>query len=242
MPPKIHRYESRSPHRPPTSYKEPLDRERTRSSTRRSSPSPAPHRKDVVQPSAPLKTSALETPSSATKLPQIPLLQDVSQYLNPQFTAVAAAAATTTLEELAHLVRLSAYQERKRTHSRIRLQRSLVSTALSARLARCGELAHRTLVDNFRADEKKNFASLYNAIHDVRNSCDATRRYALLEPDLDTSRANYNGAREPGAFSSSTFMHEIPQRSRDSLLKFLTQIRTNPDYLASRVCNLTPTE
>lgn len=153
-----------------------------------------------------------------------------------------AATATTTLEELAHLVRLSTYQERKRTHSRIRLQRSLVSTALSARLARCGELAHRTLVDNFRADEKKNFASLYNAIHDVRNSCDATRRYALLEPDLDTSRTNPTGTGDAGALSSSTFMHEIPQRSRDSLLKFLTQIRTNPDYLASRICSLAPAE
>ena len=151
-----------------------------------------------------------------------------------------AASPTTTLEELAHLVRLCTYQERKRAHSRLRLQRSLVSTALSARLARCGELAHRTLVDNFRADEKKNFANLYNAIHDVRNSCDATRRYALLEPDLDNGRANPNGGEEPSVLT--TFMHEIPQRSRESLLKFLTQIRTNPDYLASRVSSLTATE
>lgn len=150
------------------------------------------------------------------------------------------ASATTTLEELAHLVRLSTYQERKRTHSRIRLQRSLVSTALSARLARCGELAHRTLVDNFRADEKKIFASLYNAIHDVRNSCDAARKYALLEPDLDNGRPNINGSDDPGVLS--TFMHEIPQRSRESLLHFLTQIRTNPEYLASRITSLTPAE
>lgn len=147
---------------------------------------------------------------------------------------------TTTLEELAHLVRLSTYQERKRAHSRIRLQRSLISTALSARLARCGELAHRTLVDNFRADEKKNFASLYNAIHDVRNSCDATRRYALLEPDLDNGRTNPNGGEDPGTLS--TFIHEIPEGARKTLLKFLTQIRTNPDYLASRISSLTPAE
>lgn len=118
------------------------------------------------------------------------------------------------------------------------MQRSLVSTALSARLTRCGELAHRTLVDNFRADEKKSFASLYNAIYDVRDSCDATRRYALLEPDFDNNPSNPNSAKE----NLSTFMHEIPQRSRASLLKFLTQIRTNPDYLASRICSLSATE
>lgn len=155
-------------------------------------------------------------------------------------SAVTEEVATTTLEELAHLVRLSTYQERKRTHSRIRLHRSLVSTALSARLARCGELAHRTLVDNFRADEKKSFASLYNAIHDVRNSCDATRKYTLLEPDLDKGRPHPNGVDEPG--SLSTFMNEIPHRSRETLLNFLTQIRTNPDYLASRISSLTPLE
>lgn len=33
-----------------------------------------------------------------------------------------------------------------------------------------------------------------------------------------------------------------PQRSRDTLLRFLTQIRTNPDYLASRVASLTTAE
>ena len=190
--------------------------------------------------SNPKATSEAEVPTTPTKLPQLPLLQDISQYINPQISSVIDASATTTLEELAHLVRLSTYQERKRTHSRVRLQRSLVSTALSARLARCGELAHRTLVDNFRADEKKSFASLYNAIHDVRNSCDATRKYALLEPDLEKGRSHPDAGDDTG--SLSTFMNEIPQRSRESLLNFLTQIRINPDYLASRIASLTPTE
>ncbi|KAG0646661.1 hypothetical protein D0Z07_7425 [Hyphodiscus hymeniophilus] len=237
VPPRLHRYQSRSPQRPPTSYKEPAEREGRHSSTRHTSPSPAPRRRDAVPQ---LKGNSLEATVSPSKLPQLPLLQDISQYINPQIAAVTAANSTTTLEELAHLVRLSTYQERKRTHSRLRLQRSLVSTALSARLARCGELAHRTLVDNFRADERKGFANLYNAIHDVRNSCDATRKYALLEPDLDNRRTHPLGADNSG--SLSTFMHEIPPRSREILLNFLTQIRTNPDYLASRLSSLTPVE
>ena len=240
IPRRLHRYQSRSPQRPPSAYKERgVDRERPRSATRRASPSPAPRRQGATQLSSHSKSSS-DPPLTPTKLPQLPLLQDISQYINPQISTVTKASDTTTLEELAHLVRLSTYQERKGNYSRIRLQRSLVSTALSARLARCGELAHRTLVDNFRADEKKTFATLYNAIHDVRNSCDATRKYALLEPDLDSGRANPNGSDNSGVLS--TFMHEIPQRSRESLLNFLTQIRTNPDYLASRITSLTPAE
>jgi hypothetical protein len=209
------------------------------SRTRHTSPSPAPRRQDLAPPALNSKPN-LESPPTPTKVPQLPLLQDISQYINPQISTVIKASATTTLEELAHLVRLSTYQERKRTHSRIRLQRSLVSTALSARLARCGELAHRTLVDNFRSDDKKAFVSLYNAIHDVRDSCHATRKYALLEPDLDNGRSVPHRGDDSGVLS--TFMHEIPPRSRDSLLNFLTQVRTNPDYLASRLTSLTPSE
>jgi len=240
VPPRLHRYESRSPNRPPTSYREPAaERERTRSTTRNTSLTPTSRGQEVTE-APPRPKEAAQISASPAKPPQKPLLQDISQYMNPQMSAVTEASASTTLEELAHLVRLSTYQERKRTQSRVRLQRSLVSTALSARLARCGALAHRTLVDNFRVDDKKAFANLYNAIHDVRNSCDATRKYALLEPDLDSGRPNPAGGDDTG--SLSTFMHEIPQRSRDIFLKFLTQIRTNPDYLASRLTSLTQTE
>lgn len=177
-------------------------------------------------------TSAL----TQRKVPYFPLLHDVSQYTNGHVREAATEGASTTLEELAHLVRLSTYQERKRSQSRIRLQRSLISTALSARLARCGELSHRTLVDTFRADDKKSFANLYNAIHDVRNSCDATRRHALLEPELDISRSNPDGKNGPGSYA--TFMQEIPVRTRDTLLQFLSQIRTDPEFMAARISSL----
>ncbi|KAI9744382.1 MAG: hypothetical protein M1818_001911 [Claussenomyces sp. TS43310] len=178
--------------------------------------------------------------SSTSRVPQVPLIQDVSQYTNTHFGDSSSESASTTLEELAHLVRLAKYQERKRSQLRIRLQRSLVSTALSARLARCGDLAHRTLVDNFRADDKKTFATLYNAIDDVKKSCDAMRRYSLLEPELDAGRLNSDQVEEPGSFS--TFMHDIPSQARETLLHFLSQIRTNPEFLASRISSLTTAE
>ncbi|KAH0559914.1 hypothetical protein GP486_003570 [Trichoglossum hirsutum] len=179
------------------------------------------------------------TSTLAGKIPRLPL-QDVSQYTDSYIYTSAVTASSTTLAELAHLVRLQAYQEQKRSHSRVRLHRCLVASALSARLARCGELAHRTLVDCFRSDEKKGFAQLYNALHDVRNSCDATRRYALLEPDLDFEKSKIS--RHEKARTFSTFMHEIPPETRDELLKFIVKIRTNPDFLAGRISNLSQAE
>jgi len=158
---------------------------------------------------------------------------------------------STTLEELAHLARLSKYQERKRANNRIRLQRSLISTALSARLMRCGEMAHRNLADCFRVDDKKTFASLYNAVIDVRRSCDETRRFAILEPDVELlsspSVASTDGMDTPTASvvgggavvgSIAPFLNDISASARETFLNLLTQIRTNPNYLATRISSL----
>lgn len=197
----------------------------------------------VTPPAGPADKAASKFPKS--------LLQDVSMYTNPHLTRQTD---NTTLEELAHLVRLSKYQERKRASTRIRLQRSLISTALSARLTRCGEIAHRNLVDNFRKDEKDSFAALYNAIHDVRKSCDELRKYALLEPEMESVSSPALGSSESldtptnsvvdaGPLRSITpFLHDISASARDTFLDFLTQLRTNPDYLATRICSLTSSE
>ena len=229
------------------------------------SPTAAYRRPLVAQLALPSSTGARHEPNGLSvtpspsgvltdKLPQPrpkPLLEDVSLYTNPHLTRDKE---STTLEELAHVVRLSKYQERKRANTRIRLQRSLVSTALSARLTRCGEVAHRNLVDNFRKDDKDSFALLYNAIHDVRKSCDELRRYALLEPEMEalSSRAleSSESLDTPGSSvvgagplrSISPFLHDISASARDTFLDFLGQIRTNPDYLATRICALTSSE
>ncbi|KAF2113672.1 hypothetical protein BDV96DRAFT_647924 [Lophiotrema nucula] len=174
----------------------------------------------------------------AGRLPR--LLEDLSHYTDSYLPTAAIPTSSTSLAELAHLIRLQGYQEQRKTHSRVRLHRWLVSSALSARLVHCGELAHRTLVDNFRSDDKKSFATLYNAINDVRNSCDATRRYALLEPDLEFGKSK--GARNDKSQSFSTFMNEVPSKILDDLLGFLSELRTNPDFLATRILNLSQQE
>lgn len=216
----------------------------------------------VAQPNMPGQPSPRNSPRVSALKPSTnendndssskfkPLLQDVSQYTNPHLQPESE---STTLEELAHLVRLSKYQERKRANNRLRLQRNLVSTALSARLTRCGEIAHRNLVDSFRRDDKENFSALYSAIHDVRNSCDELRRYALLDPEMEGLANGGLGSSESldtptnsaamGPLKSITpFLHDISASARDTFLEFLTQLRTNPDYLATRICSLSSSE
>ncbi|KAI0005774.1 hypothetical protein F4779DRAFT_620840 [Xylariaceae sp. FL0662B] len=210
----------------------------TRATTPHGPPAPSP-------PSSPLQPTLKDEQPSRPFLR--PLLGDVSQYTNPHLTVENEG---TTLEELAHLVRLSKYQERKCANTRIRLQKNLISTALSARLTRCGEMSQRNLADSFRNDDKRAFGNLYSAIQDVRNSCDATRRYALLEPEMEpvqspgvaaSENASTTGSIVAGS-SVAPFLMDISASAREAFLNFLTQIRTNPDYLATRLCALNSSE
>jgi hypothetical protein len=175
----------------------------------------------------------------AGRLPRL-LPADLSSYTDSYLPTAAIPTSATSLAELAHLIRLQGYQEQRKQHSRVRLHRWLVSSALSARLVHCGELAYRTLVDNFRSDDKKGFASLYNALNDVRNSCDATRQYALLEPDLEFGKSK--SVKSDRSLYSSTFLNEVPSKILDDLLDFISEIRTNPDFLAARISSLSQQE
>ncbi|KAI9802340.1 MAG: hypothetical protein M1833_001846 [Piccolia ochrophora] len=148
--------------------------------------------------------------------------------------------ASTSLAELARLVRHQDCQERRRSVSRVRLHRCLVSTALSARLVRCGDLAHKTIVDCFRSDDKKSFSSILDALHDVRDSCDATRRFALLDPDTTVGQSGslYREESERPVM----FMNQLSPRSRGDIIAFLTKIRTEPEFLAERLSGLSSSE
>lgn len=213
-----------------------------------STPDPTP--KNAPRDEQQRLPSALRAP---VKIPQ-PLITDASLYTN-SYLAPVDAAESTSLDELAHLVRLSKYQERKRANTRIRLQRTLVSTALSARLTRCGEIAQRNLAESFRTEDKKTFAALYGAVQDVRKSCDEVRRYALLEPEvellqspgmvssesLDTPTGSVVAA-GPMAGSTVPFLTEISADARETFLSFLSKIRNDPDYLATRICSLSNQE
>ncbi|KAG0134355.1 hypothetical protein HOY82DRAFT_602549 [Tuber indicum] len=183
------------------------------------------------RPSLPVSASA---PSG-----QLPLLSGDS-YISSVPSAFVGQ--TTSLAELAHLVKLQSYQEHKHLQSRIRLHKSLVSSAVSARLTRSGELCHKALVDYFKSDQKSDFATLYNALHDVRNSCEATRRFAMLEPELDSAKPSNSSDDNEGPRGLTSFLHEIPVQARDTILSFISMIRSSPTFLANRLARLTNSE
>lgn len=175
----------------------------------------------------------------AGEIPQIHL-KDITHYEScAPAPAPALSSSSTSLPELAHLLRLQTHQEKRRSQVQTRLCKGVVSSALFARLTNCHELAFRSLVDSFRSDDKKGFASLYSAVQDVRRSCEATWRHAELDLGTFSGETNRPGL-EMG--SNSSFLDHLPSRPREDLLKFLSLIRTDPNFLASRIACLSPSE
>ena len=150
-------------------------------------------------------------------------------------------APSTTFSDFAGLIRLRKHLARERRCLRSRVQRFLVSRALEARCARSTSLAHRTLVDQYQRDDKRAFVALHHAVHEVRDSCEAMRRYAFLEPDLDLP-TRIAGAKDSPEPLPSTFLDQLPSRTKADLLHFLSHLRTDPEFLATRLTSLSSSD
>ncbi|KAF8425595.1 hypothetical protein EV426DRAFT_573224 [Tirmania nivea] len=176
---------------------------------------------------------------STTTVPSLPLVNGDSytSELPTSFTR-----ASTTLAELAHLAKLQAYQEEKHHQHQDRLYKCLISNALSVRLTRTTDICHTILVDHLKSDEKKAFATLYTALHDVRNSCEATRRFALLETELEASPTNSTAGEVGKTWGVTSWLHDLPRQARETILSFISTIRSNPHFVASRLARLSSAE
>ncbi|KAF8252926.1 hypothetical protein K440DRAFT_535059 [Wilcoxina mikolae CBS 423.85] len=177
-------------------------------------------------------------PAASAPSGQLPILSpDV--YIAPPPSTLRT---TGSVAELAHLVKQHAYHEQKYSQTKLRLQKSLISNGISARLTRSGELCHRILVDHFKSDQKTEFAILYNAIHDVRNSCEASRRFAMLEPELNSIKLPKSSDDHDAQPAGTSFLQELPAQARDTILTFISNIRSKPSFLANRLSRLSNTE
>ncbi|KAI9825742.1 MAG: hypothetical protein M1826_006926 [Phylliscum demangeonii] len=146
----------------------------------------------------------------------------------------------TSLTELAHLLRLQRHLVQKCRRLRSRRHHQDIAASLSARLVRCGDMVQTALVDHLRLGDVKRFAALHHAFHDLRVSCEASRRYAFVEPDLDIQGLD-SVAVDPTRPRPS-FFHQMPRTMSADFLLFLSEIRNNPDFLAARVASLSLSE
>jgi len=91
------------------------------------------------------------------------------------------------------------------------------------------------MVEFFKADQKREFATLYNAVHDLKDSCE---RLATLQPELDLPKNSFGTLESDRPRTWPSFFQDIPAQSRDTILRFISSLRADPRYLAEQLAKL----
>ncbi|KAF3479488.1 uncharacterized protein GIQ15_06464 [Arthroderma uncinatum] len=142
-----------------------------------------------------------------------------------------------SVSQFAHQFHLQRYQETQRRANLLRISDLHVSVHFSARLLRVAAVSQKGLVESLKHGDKSAFASIYNAVHDIREVCESTVRRNILDHDpLVGSPAGSVKGR------SHTFVNRLSAVSRADLLEILTLVRTDPQFLFECISGLTPSQ
>lgn len=142
-----------------------------------------------------------------------------------------------SVAQFAHQRQLQKHQEIQKYNTLLRLRDLHVSVHLSTRLLRVAVTSQKGLVESFKHGDKSGFAAIYNAIHDIRETCDSTTRRHILDHDPLVGTPN-----NPVKGKLPNFAERLSPNSRTDLLDILTLIRTDSQFLFHCISNLTPSQ
>uniref|UniRef100_A0A093V045 Uncharacterized protein n=1 Tax=Talaromyces marneffei PM1 TaxID=1077442 RepID=A0A093V045_TALMA len=147
---------------------------------------------------------------------------------------------TTSFDQFATQYRRCQQAEIEKQVLEHRLISTKISICLSSRLLRTGAIVQRGLVDAFKHGDKTGFVSIYNTIHDIQEACELgsnrsiNRQQSFPEDPAISLHAH--------RIRTASFMHQLSPQSRKDLLEILTQVRTNPQFLADCITGLLPSQ
>ena len=197
------------------------------------------------------KEEAKEKDEVTTELNHDPPKVQRESYIEPQDSATERTLDTATEDirpeetlspsavwmELARLVDLEAYQKRCAIEAKHGLERLKLSCGVDKRLIATFSIAYGNMIDQYKTDDQGGFSGLYEAWEQLKSSC------AQYPPSLSLSKAALEGLPNQGFDNcSQTSIRTLPLDDQSNIIAFLTQIRTEPDFLADRICHLTSTE
>jgi len=142
------------------------------------------------------------------------------------------------LDELAHLVQLEAYQRRQAASAQTRMDQLTLKCGLDRRMISTFSIAYGNMIDQYKTDDQSGFAMIYEACDQLKVSCNmtgqATDRLGLhLDTDMRPTQDD---------LANHSSIESLPPDSQEIILTFLTQIRTDPNFLSDRISKLSPSE
>lgn len=142
-----------------------------------------------------------------------------------------------TLVELANLVDLEAYQDRRALSAQRELQQLRLSCGMDRRLVDTLSIAYGDMIDQYKTDDQAGFAGLFEACEQLKSSC------ILAAPSPSNANLISEETSIPGnATQEEPSITTLPLEDQDNILTFLTQIRTEPNFLADSISRLSPVE
>ena len=141
---------------------------------------------------------------------------------------------TGSLEELAHFVDLEQYYRHRTGLCQARKDQLSFSCGLDKRLISTLTIAYGNMIDQYKTDDQAGFAGLYDACEQLTVSCGMAGR-PVEHPPLSIGR-------NPAPAEDGSYIQRLSVNHQEAILAFLTQIRTEPFFLADRISNMSSSE
>ncbi|KAL1894079.1 hypothetical protein Cpir12675_003863 [Ceratocystis pirilliformis] len=151
------------------------------------------------------------------------------------------------LKDLTRIVRLGKYQQHIRLAAENHLRHYAIADALSTRFLRCAAISQRSFANFFYIDDAEAFADLRETVEYLHIKGDEYSRLADAERGDNTSKP-VDGYQQTAIDNRGnlqpvpSFLAGTSPDTRQTLLSFISKIRSDPDYLAECLCSLTTSE
>lgn len=142
-----------------------------------------------------------------------------------------------TVEEVAQLVELEAYQKRRTLSAHAEIRELSLSCGLRRRLINTLSIAYGNMIDQYKTDDQAGFAGLFEAGESLKAACE--RRTASQEY---TSQGSRQDIQDAAGIEDRPGIHMLPAAEQEILVRFITQIRTDPGFLSEKISRLSHAE
>ena len=142
------------------------------------------------------------------------------------------------LDELAQLVIESRYQSRRALTASLLAKNLALAQGLNKRLSKTLWIAYGNLIDQYKIDDQAGFGGLYEASDRLTSLCHQAQNRSSRDANQEEPKSEKTSIQAYG----TPWIQNMRTDEKESVLAFLTKIRTEEGYLAERFCSLTPTQ
>jgi len=143
--------------------------------------------------------------------------------------------ASSPMEELILSINKEAHQTRRFISLQSHVQELIRHCGISGRLIPRQSRLYRLMASCFKADNSTNFASLYAQSVQLRESC-------TYSHDLAEAHIGSQSPLQPLLGPSTSWIHTLPPVIRTGVSQLFHRIRTESNFLATRIANLSSSQ